>query len=250
MNSNEILTAIRQRQEQQETRLTEIIPDDQAENNIKYLNISNIKEVILNRNLCANEHTKIDPLPSAPLGESLRSGENESSVPQPKKPKLIMNTPDINYAKVSVQKPSKQNSKRRKINLDIIVKNSSDIKKLTFASTDKLDEYLRDIKRDYESGSITEQEYLWYVDKADFFKQLKADSGYRPIIGKGNRRGEKNTIRFTTAIFSGEHAHIWLGDWYHQFELEVPNTTRAQKYTDFISEYRDTRKPYVDMDWL
>lgn len=249
MNSEDVLAMIRQRQQQQDAKLTEVMPIDQAENNIKYLNTYNIKEVITNRNLCATEHTKIESLPSAPLGESLRSGENESSVPA-RKPKLIMNTPDINYAKVSVQKPSKENSKRRKLNLDINVKNNGEIKKLTFAATDKLDEYLRDIRRDFESGSINQNEHDWYMDKAEFFKKLKADSGYRPIIGKGNRRGEKNTIRYTTAIFSGEHVHVWLGDWYNQFELETPNSIRAQKYTDFIGEYRDTRKPYVDMDWL
>jgi len=246
MNSDDVLAMIRQRQADKDLQLTAL---DQAENNIKYLNTYNIKEVILNRNLCPNEDTKIGSLPSAPLGESLRSGENESSVPQAKKPKLTMMTPDINYAKVSVQKPSKQTSKRRKINLDINVKNNGEIKKLTFASTDKLDEYLRDIKRDYEADNITQDEYEWYMDKAEFFKKLKADSGYRPIIGKGNKRGEKNTIRYTTAVFSGEHVYVWLSDWHNKFELETPNTTRAQKYTDFIGEYRDTRKPYVDMDW-
>jgi hypothetical protein len=246
MNSDDVLAMIRQRQADKDAQLTAL---DQAENNIKYLNTYNIKEVITNRNLCANEHKQIGSLPSAPLGESLRSGENESSVQPARKPKLIMNTPDINYAKVSVQKPSKENSRRRKINLDINVKNNGEIKKLTFASTDKLDEYLRDIKRDYEADNITQDEYDWYVDKAEFFKKLKADSGYRPIIGKGNRRGEKNTIRFTTAVFSGEHVYVWLGDWHNKFELETPNGPRAQKYTDFIGEYRDTRKPYVDMDW-
>jgi len=249
MNSNDILAAIRQRQAQKDAKLTEIIPDDQAENNIKYFNISNIKEVITNRNLCPNEDKQIDSLPSAPLGESLRSGENESSVQPAKKPKLIMNTPDINYAKVSVQKPTKENSKRRKINLDINVKNNGEIKKLTFASQPALWEYKRDIQRDFDCGDITEHEYNWYMDKANIFEELKA-LGQRPIIGKGNRRGEKNTIRYTTAIYSGEHAHVWLGDWHNKFELESPSSVRAQKYTDFIGEYRDTRKPYVEMDWL
>jgi len=246
MNSNDILAAIRQRQEQQIAQRTQI---DQAENNIKYLNIHNIKEVITNTNLLPLDK-KIESLPSAPLGESLRSGENESSVQPAKKPKLIMNTPDINYAKVSVQKPTKENSKRKKINLDINVKNNGEIKKLTFASTDKLWEYKRDIQRDFDNGSITEDEYLWYIDKTAFFEQIKADTGLRPIIGKGNRRGEKNTIRYTTAIYAGEHAWVWLGDWHNKFELESPSSVRAQKYTDFIGEYRDTRKPYVEMDWL
>jgi hypothetical protein len=246
MNSEDVLAAIRQRQIEQDQRRTMI---DSAENNIKYLNIHNIKEVITNTNLLPLDK-KIESLPSAPLGESLRSGENESSVQPAKKPKLIMNTPDINYAKVSVQKPAKENSKRRKINLDINVKNNGEIKKLTFASTDKLWEYKRDITRDFESKSITQDEYDWYMDKAEIFEQIKADTAYRCVIGKGNRRGEKNTIRYTTAIYSGEHAHVWLGDWYNKFELEVPNSPRAQKYTDFIGEYRDTRKPYVDMDWL
>jgi len=245
MNSNDILMAIRQRQEQQITQRTQ---PDSAEINIKYLNIHNIKEVITNTNLLPLDK-KIESLPSAPLGESLRSRENESSVPPAKKPKLTMNTPDINYAKVSVQKPTKESSKRRKINLDINVKNNGEIKKLTFASTDKLWEYKRDIQRDFDNGSITEDEYLWYIDKANFFEQIKADTGLRPLIGKGNRRGEKNTIRYTTAIYAGEHAHVWLGDWYNKFELETPNSVRAQKYTDYIGEYRDTRKPYVDMDW-
>ena len=246
MNSDDVLAAIRQRQADKDAQLTALEP---AENNIKYLNIYNIKEVITNTNLLPLDK-KIESLPSAPLGESLRSGENESSVQVARKPKLIMNTPDINYAKVSVQKPSKENSKRRKVNLDINVKNNGEIKKLTFASTDKLWEYRRDIQRDFENGSITQDEYEWYMDKAKIFEQLKADSGYRPVIGKGNRRGEKNTIRYTTAIFTGEHAYVWLGDWHNKFELEVPNSPRAQKYTDFIGEYRDTRKPYVEMDWL
>lgn len=246
MNSEDVLAAIRQRQADKDAELTALEP---AENNIKYLNIYNIKEVITNTNLLPLDK-KIDSLPSAPLGESLRSRENESSVLPAKKPKLTMMTPDINYAKVSVQKPSKESSKRRKINLDINVKNNGEIKKLTFASTDKLWEYKRDIQRDFENLSITEDEYLWYMDKAKIFEQFKADSGYRPVIGKGNRRGEKNTIRYTTAIFTGEHAHVWLGDWYNKFELEVPNSTRAQKYTDFIGEYRDTRRPYVEMNWL
>jgi hypothetical protein len=249
MNSVDVLALIRAQQELKDSRLT-AAESDSAEINIKYLNISNIKEVITNRNLCPNEAQEIESLPSAPLGESLRSGENESSVQAAKKPKLIMNTPDINYAKVSVQKPTKESSKRRKINLDINVKNNGEIKKLTFASTDKLWEYRRDIERDFGNGSITEAEYLWYQDKAEIFEQLRTESTIKPIIGKGNRRGEKNTIRFTTAIFTGEHAHVWLGDWYNKFELETPNSVRAQKYTDFIGEYRDTRKPYVEMDWL
>ena len=245
MNSDDVLAMIRQRQEHKDAQLTAL---DSAENNIKYLNTYNIKEVITNTNLCLDKQ-QIDSMPSAPLGESLRSGENESSVQPAKKPKLIMNTPDINYAKVSVQKPTKESSKRRKINLDINVKNNGEIKKLTFASTDKLWEYKRDIQRDFESNNITQDEYDWYMDKAMFFEQVKADTGLRPLIGKGNRRGEKNTIRYTTAIYAGEHAYVWLGDWHNKFELETPNSIRAQKYTDFISEYRDTRKPYVDMDW-
>lgn len=249
MNSEDVLAMIRQRQLEQDAKLTEIMPFEPAENNIKYLNIHNIKEVITNTNLLPLDK-KIESLPSAPRGESLRDKENENSVQPAKKPKLIMNTPDINYAKVSVQKPAKENSKRRKINLDINVKNNGEIKKLTFASTDKLWEYKRDIQRDFENGSITENEYEWYMDKAKIFEELKAQGGYRPVIGKGNRRGEKNTIRYTTAIFTGEHAYVWLGDWHNQFELETPNSVRAQKYTDFIGEYRDTRKPYVDMDWL
>lgn len=247
MNSNDILTAIRQRQEQQITQRTVIEP---AENNIKYLNIHNIKEEIQNTNLLPCKSKQIDPVPLAPLGESLRSGENESSVQQAKKPKLIMNTPDVNYAKVSVQKAAKDNNKRRKINLDINVKNNGTLKKLTFASTDKLWEWRRDITRDFKANEITQDEYDWYMDKARIYEEIKLDLGRSPLIGKGNWRKEKNTVRYTTAVYTGEHVYVWLGDWYNKFELESPNTISAQKYTDFIGEYRDTRKPYVEMDWV
>jgi hypothetical protein len=243
MNSDDILAAIRQRQEQQITQRTEF---DQAENNIKYLNIHNIKEEIQNTNLLSLDDKQIDPVLSAPLGESLRSGNNESSA---KKPKLIMNTPDVNYAKISVLKPTKDNNKRRKVNLDINVKNNGTLKKLTFASTDKLWEWRRDITRDYKAGEITEDEYNWYMDKAKIYEEIKLDIARNPLIGKGNWRKEKNTVRYTTTIYTGEHVHVWLGDWYNKFELETPNTISAQKYADFIGEYRDTRKPYVDMDW-
>lgn len=248
MNSDQVLAAIRQRQAEKDAKLTGF---DMAENNIKYLNIHNIKEEIQNTNLLSLDDKQID-MPSAtsssPLG-SLREGENESSVQVAKKPKLVMNTPDVNYAKVSVQKPAKDNNKRRKVNLDINVKNNGTLKKLTFASTDKLWEWKRDINRDFKAEEITEDEYLWYMDKVKFYEQLKLDLGRNPLIGKGNWRKEKNTVRFTTAIFTGEHVYVWLGDWYNKFELEVPSSFSAQKYTDFIGEYRDTRKPYVDMDW-
>jgi hypothetical protein len=241
MTSNEILAMIRQHNNQQKT------PIDQAENNIKYLNIHNIKEEIQNTNLC-DPAQQID-MPSATssqLGSPNGEGENESSA---KKPKLIMNTPDVNYAKVSVQKPAKDNVKRRKINLDINVKANATLKKLTFASTDKLWEWKRDIDRDFKSNEITEDEYNWYMDKARIFDEIKTEIGRNPLIGKGNWRKEKNTVRYTTSIYTGEFVHIWLGDWYYRFDLETPSTVRAQKYTDYIGEYRDTRKPYVEMDW-
>lgn len=246
MTSDEILAAIRQRSNQQIAQKT---PIDQAENNIKYLNIHNIKEEIQNTNLC-DPAQQID-MPSATSSQlgSLREGEKQGAADAAKKPKLIMNTPDVNYAKVSVQKPAKDNAKRRKINLDINVKNNATLKKLTFASTDKLWEWKRDIARDFKAGEITEEEYNWYMDKAKIFDEIKAEIGRNPLIGKGNWRKEKNTVRYTTSIYTGEFVHIWLGDWYYRFDLETPSTVRAQKYTDYIGEYRDTRKPYVEMDW-
>lgn len=241
MNSAEVLAIIRANQDKKAQA-------NQAENNIKYLNIHNIKEEIQNTNLLSPDDKQID-MPTAtsstPLG-SLRERQNEGSA---KKPKLIMNTPDVNYAKVSVQKPAKDNNKRRKINLDINVKNNGTLKKLTFASTDKLWEWQRDIKRDYQAQVITEEEYLWYQERVQDYEQIKKEFGRNPLIGKGNWRKEKNTVRYTTAIYAGEHVYVWLGDWYNKFELETPTTISAQKYTDFIGEYRDTRKPYVDMDW-
>ena len=246
MTSNEIMAVIRQRQEQEIAKRTMI---DKAENNIKYLNIHNIKEEIQNTNLCA-ETQQIESLTSSShMGSPNGEGENESSVLSAKKPKLIMNTPDVNYAKVSVQKPAKDNVKRRKINLDINVKNNGTLKKLTFASTDKLWEWRRDITRDFDANEITEEEYNWYMDKAKIFDEIKLEIGRNPLIGKGNWRKEKNTVRYTTSIYTVEHVHIWLGDWYYRFDLETPSTVSAQKYTDFIGEYRDTRRPYVEMDW-
>jgi hypothetical protein len=232
MNSIDILNQIRLKQ---------------AENNIKYFNTCNSKEEIKKTNLCLMTSQEIESLPSAPLGITCGETAVEGSA---KKPKLHMATPDINYAKVSVQKPARDNSKRRKINLDINVKNNAELKKITFASTDKLWEWQRDIKRDYANGEITEPEYLWYMERVKDFEQIKQATGFNPLIGKGNRRGEKNTIRYTTAIYAGSKAYVWLGEWHCEFDLEVPSTVRAQKYTDYIGEYRDTRRPYVEMEWL
>ena len=257
MNSNEIMQSIRARQ---------------AESNIKYSNNNyerrNKKDVIDISAGTPDSQIVPVPTPSASTGTStsnfssslsanavaalvpLRGGTTSVGTEVVKAREG--SGPDIHYAKVTTRRPTKTTN-RRKINFDFNVRGSNKMNKLTFATTDKYWEWIRDIKEQYEQGDLTEQEWTWYQQVGEIFKQAKQEYP-RATIGKGCLRGNKKggqlkTVKQTAAIYTGEAVSVYIGKWQHIFELEAIMSGPASVHHDFVSEYRNGRTDYVDLTW-
>jgi len=155
--------------------------------------------------------------------------------------------PDIHYAKVTVRKPAK-NTRRRKINFDFNVTDSNKMNKLTFATTDKFWEWERDIKRDYENGSLSEQDWAWYQRVAADYKKAKGSIA-NATIGKGCQRGNSKAMKKTACIYTGTEVNVYIGSWEHCFELEGIFSGPAATHHDAMAEYRNNRTGYQDLSW-
>lgn len=250
--------------------ILEQIRSKQAETNIKYSNIHNIKEEIRNKK---EESLPLDEikqtmgfppdllsLPAAEQPVSLRepttstgvevvqSQKDSTGIPATK-PKLVMPEVDMHYAKISVRRPTRQ-THRRKINMDFVQRDSNQKNAITFSGTNKLYEWQRDISRDLDQGRITPAEHSWYQTVADKFKELKMEGHNYALIAKGNPRGTSNTIRYTAAIYTGTHVHVWIRNWYNEFELEAVTSGRASQMFESTAEYRNGRATYIDVDFV
>lgn len=161
-------------------------------------------------------------------------------------------SPDIRYAKITTRRQTK-NLDRRKLNFDFVVKNSTALNKLTFSTTPDAWEWLRDIKRDYEIGKLTEADWQWYSAVYDRFKEVKT-ANPRATIGKGNRRASNTDrgskpVRRTACIYTGTHVEVCVGQWHNEFELEAITQGRATTYYDSHAEYRCVDSEYEDLTW-
>ena len=262
MNTNEILESIRA---------------DQAESNIKYSNIKyerrNKKDVIqISAGTPPDSQIVSVSTPSAPLDTSttstsssplspigdiaalvpLRGGTTSSAAIAAQEVVKASSGPDVHYAKVTTRRPTKTTN-RRKINFDFNVRGSNKMNKLTFATTDKYWEWIRDIKEQYEAGQLAETDWIWYQQVGEIFKQAKQEYP-RTTIGKGCRRGNKKggqlkTVKLTAAIYTGEAVSIYVGNWQNVFELEAIMSGPASVHHDYVSEYRNQRTDYVDLSW-
>lgn len=253
--------------------ILEYIRAHQAESNIKYSNSKyerrNKKDSIhISAGELPDSQIVPVPAPSAPTGtstsnffSSLSADAVASRVPLQGGTTSVVTEvvkaeensgPNIHYAKVTTRRPTKTTN-RRKINFDFNVRGSNKMNKLTFATTDKYWEWIRDIKEQYDLGRLSTEEWQWYQRVGDQYKQVKQQFP-RATIGKGCLRGNKRggqlkTVKRTAAIYTGEQVSVYIGHWQHLFELEAILSGPASVHHDFVSEYRNEAADYVDLTW-
>ena len=160
--------------------------------------------------------------------------------------------PDIRYAKITSRRTTK-NLSRKKLNFDFVVENSTTMNKITFSTTPEGWEWFRDIRRDYESGKLTEQDWLWYNRVYDRFQEAKKQEP-RVTIGKGMRRATKTQrgskpVKRTAVIYTTSHTKVYIGDWEYVFEMEAITSGRAENYYDSHAEFRKPNSDYEDLSW-
>ncbi len=236
---------------------------DSAETNIKYYNSKDIRKNIKEKSLPDASEIARGSVPSAPTEpSSLTSSLSASPVPlrggTTSVGTEVVETakegsgPDIRYAKITTRRTTK-NLDRRKINFDYVVDGSTKMNKVTFATTPKGWEWLRDIKRDYADGKLTEQDWAWYQAVYERFQEVKQQCP-SATIGKGTRRAERNqksskVIKRTACIYTTTHAEVCVGSWHNEFELESIMSGRASTYYDSHAEYRNDTSDYEDLSW-
>jgi len=246
----------------------------QAETNIKYYNIKDIrrntkKESLPRGGQIDSETTATPPLVSSSFTSSslsanadiaslvsLQDGTTSLALAQEVvKENAVLkesSVPDIRYAKISTRKTTK-NLVRRKLNFDFIVRDSTAINKITFATTPHAWEWLRDLKRDYELGKLSESDWAWYSKVYEDFKRIKQTNS-RATMGKGvwrastQQKGSK-PVKRTDCIFTGDQAAVYIGSWHNNFELEAITSGRAANYYDSHAEYRNTETDYDELSW-
>ena len=244
MDNNEILESIRARQ---------------AETNIKYYNNKDIRRNTKDKSLASASEIDSGPTPSAPSGTSLlpsASSSANASVPLQGGTTSVGTEvvkakegsgPDIRYAKITTRKSTK-NLRRKKINFDYVVNGSTAINKVTFATTNQGWEWLRDIKRDYAEGKLTDEDWAWYQQVYDRYNEIKQQQP-SATIGKGNKRESSKPLRRTACIYRTTHAEVYMGSWATEFELESIVSGRATTWYDSHAEYRNDRSDYEDLTW-
>lgn len=261
MNTNLILESIRASQAAWR----------QAESNIKYSNSKyerrNKKDVIHISAGTPDSQMASVSTPSAPLDTSTTStsssvspvGDIAALVPLRGGTTSVgtevvkaSSGPDVHYAKITTRRPTKTTN-RRKINFDFNVRGSNKMNKLTFATTDKYWEWIRDIKEQYQAGQLTKEDWTWYQEVGEIFQQAKQEYS-KATIGKGCLRGNKKggqlkTVKQTAAIYTGDAVSVYIGNWQNIFELEAIVSGPASIHHDYVSEYRNQRTDYVDLSW-
>lgn len=243
---------------------------DQAETNIKYCNSiyerRNKKELKQVSAECpqgiSGSETISGTTPSAPLVPSTLTSSSSLSPNGDIAPLVSLQDgttsasaevvktnsgPDVHYAKITTRKPTK-NIRRRKINFDFNVNGSNKMNKVTFATTDKFWEWERDIKADYQSGALSEEDWAWYQRVAADYKTVKTAIPHA-TIGKGCQRGNSKAMKKTACIYTGLEAQVYIGDWSHTFELEPIHSGPASTHHDSVAEYRNNRTGYTDLTW-
>lgn len=245
---------------------------DQAETNIKYCNSiyerrnkKEVKEVSVSSDSKTNSETTATPsLVSSlcsfasplvsPKGDiaslvSLQDGTTSIAFAQEvvKANPTENSGPEVHYAKVTTRRPVK-NTRRRKINLDFNVNGSNKMNKLTFATTHKFWEWNRDIKADYESNILSEQEWAWYQNVANDYKKVKEHNPHA-TIGKGCQRGNSKAMKQTACIYTGTEVAVYIGNWQHNFELEAIMSGPASVHHDSMAEFRSNRTGYTELEW-